>query len=331
LSTIWAIREKAGLLRKPSREPIQLTAGPMPTSNPLPATDGKKLFVLGTQARGELVRYDAKSQQFAPYLGGLSATEVDFSRDGQWVAYLAYPEGSLWRSKVDGSGRVQLTSPPMRPFLPRWSPDGKRIVFYAQTPGRPYKIYIVSVEGGAPQQLMPGERNEHDPGWSPDGNSLVFGRLLSLEGEASGAVAVHLFDLRTQQISTLPGSEGYWSARWSPDGRYIAALAPASQSLVLFDFATNKWVELLKAGVGYPNWSRDGKWVYSNLFSESPGAVIRVRISDRKVETVASMKDLQGTPTGFAVWWSALAPDDSPLVLRDASLQEIYALDWEAP
>jgi Tol biopolymer transport system component len=178
---------------------------------------------------------------------------------------------------------------------------------------------------------MPGERNEHDPGWSPDGNSLVFGRLLSLEGEASGAVAVHLFDLRTQQISTLPGSEGYWSARWSPDGRYIAALAPASQSLVLFDFATNKWVELLKAGVGYPNWSRDGKWVYSNLFSESPGAVIRVRISDRKVETVASMKDLQGTPTGFAVWWSALAPDDSPLVLRDASLQEIYALDWEAP
>ena len=329
--TIWAIREKAGLLRKPSREPMQLTAGPIDTTYPVPATDGKKLFVLGSQLRGQLLRYDEKPRKFSPYLGGISATEVDFSRDGQWVAYLSYPEGSLWRSKVDGSQRLQLTSPPMRPFLPRWSPDGKRIVFYARTTGRPYKIYIVSAEGGAPQQLMPGERNEHDPGWSPDGNSLVFGRLPSLEGEASGAVAVHLFDLRTHRISTLPGSEGFWSARWSPDGRYIAALGPASQSLVLFDFTTNKWVELLRAFVGYQNWSRDGKWVYCNLYSESPEAVIRVRISDHKVERVASLKDLEGTPTGFAVWWSGLAPDDSPLVLRDTSAQEIYALEWEAP
>jgi Tol biopolymer transport system component len=208
-------------------------------------------------------------------------------------------------------------------------------VFYARTPGRPYKIYIVSAEGGAPQQLMPGERHEHDPGWSPDGNRLVFGGIPWLEGATSGAVAIHLFDLRTHQVSTLPDSEGYWGPRWSPDGRYIAALRPLEGAtptgLVLFDFTTNKWVELLKAVVGYPNWSRDGKWVYCNLLSESPGAVIRIRIKDRKVERVASMKDLQGTPTGFAAWWSALAPDDSPMVLRDTSVQEIYALDWEAP
>jgi serine/threonine protein kinase/Tol biopolymer transport system component len=330
LSTIWAIREKAGLLGKASREPIQLTAGPIGTGSPVPATDGKKLFVLGGQARGQLLRYDAKSRQFAPYLGGISATGVDFSRDGQWVAYLAYPEGSLWRSKADGSQRLQLTSPPMRPQLPRWSPDEKRIVFYSQTTGRPYKIYIVSAEGGTPQQQMPGERHEHDPGWSPDGNSLVFGRHPSLEDATGGHVAIHLFDLRTHQISTLPGSEGYWAARWSPDGRYIAALE-GDTGLVLFDFTTNKWVELLKALVGYPNWSRDGKWVYGNLFSESPGAVIRVRISDRKVERVVSMKDLQGSPTGFAWWWSGLAPDDSPLVLRDTSVQEVYALEWEGP
>jgi Tol biopolymer transport system component len=101
---------------------------------------------------------------------------------------------------------------------------------------------------------------------------------------------------------------------------------------VLFDFTTNKWVELLRAFTAYPNWSRDGKWVYCGSDYEGIVAVIRVRISGRKVETVASMKDLQGRPTGFwGAWWSGLAPDDSPLVLRDTSVQEIYALEWEAP
>jgi hypothetical protein len=29
--------------------------------------------------------------------------------------------------------------------------------------------------------------------------------------------------------------------------------------------------------------------------------------------------------------WLGLAPDDSPLLLRDTGTEEIYALDWEAP
>ena len=54
-------------------------------ATPLPSKDGKKLFVIGIQQRAELVRYDAKSGEFIPYLGGISAGDVDFSRDGQWV------------------------------------------------------------------------------------------------------------------------------------------------------------------------------------------------------------------------------------------------------
>ena len=89
--------------RKVSREPVQLTTGPLQFSNPLPSRDGKKLFVVGIQPRAELVRYDAKSGDFVPYLGGISASDVDFSRDGQWVTYVSLPEGTLWRSKLDGS------------------------------------------------------------------------------------------------------------------------------------------------------------------------------------------------------------------------------------
>lgn len=276
------------------------------------------------------MRYDAKARQFAPYLGGISATEVDFSRDGQWVAYLAYPEGSLWRSKADGSQRLQLTLPPMRPFLPRWSPDGRQILFYAATPDHPYKIYMVSAQGGAPQQLMTGKRNEHDPGWFPDGNSLVFGRMPWLETEAAGPVAVHLLDLRRHQVSTLPRSQGLFSPRWSPDGHYVAALTMDAE-FILFDFATQKWLRLTDGSVSYPTWSRDGKYIYSGGLYEKENAIHRVRINDRRLERIVS---LGGLPQRAGFWgapWLGLAPDDSPLVLRDTSVQEIYALDWEAP
>jgi hypothetical protein len=33
---------------------------------------------------------------------------VSFSRDGRWVAYVTYPEGELWRSKLDGSQKLKL-------------------------------------------------------------------------------------------------------------------------------------------------------------------------------------------------------------------------------
>jgi WD40 repeat protein len=110
---IWAIREKGEFLHKANRTPMQLTTGPLNFSGPVASKDGKRIFVIGSQPRGELLRYEAKAGQFVPYLGGISATDVSFSRDGQWVVYVAYPEGTLWRSRVDGGERLQLSFPPL--------------------------------------------------------------------------------------------------------------------------------------------------------------------------------------------------------------------------
>ena len=101
-----------------------------------------------------------------------------FSKDLQWVAYVSYPEGILWKSKLDGSGRVQLSYPPLLAGLPRWSPDGKQIAFFDALAGKPGRIYLVSAAGGDPHQLLPEDSEpQRDPDWSRDGNKILQWRL----------------------------------------------------------------------------------------------------------------------------------------------------------
>jgi len=300
---LWALREKEGLLHKFSREPMQLTSGAISYGYPIPSKDGRKLFAVAGMVRGELERCDAKSKAFEPFLSGISAQDVAFSKDGQWVAYVSYPEGTLWRSKADGSDRLQLSFPPLYAMLPRWSPDGKQLVFFDFQTGKPTRIYLVSADGGTPQAMMPGgPQTQSDPVWAPDGNSVAFGR---------------------DGIHTK-----LYSPRWSPDGRYIIGLPLDSLGLRLFDFKTQKWAVLSNAAAAYPGWSQDGKYVYFLQYQPDVG-VFRVGIRDRKVERVANLKGFQ--MTGYWGLWLGLAPDDSPLLLKDTGSQEIVALDWDAP
>ncbi len=320
---IWARQEKGRWFGKADSEPIQLTSGPMYFFSALPSKDGKKLFVVGALSRGELTRYDTKSATFAPFLSGISADGVSFSRDGGWVAYVSYPDTTLWKSKADGSQRVQLSFPPLMPELPTWSPDGKQIAFYGMLPGQKSKLYTVAADGGTPRELIPEDpREEFDPTWSADGTKIAFGAA-----PADPNSAVRVLDLSTHQMSTLPDSKGLFSTRWSPDGRYLIAMPFGSRSLMLFDFASQKWEEIAKVSMGFPNWSKNGDYVYFLHEADHP-SVMRIRIRDRKIEEVADLKNFR--QAGYWSIWLGMAPDDSPLLLRDTGTQDVYALDWQA-
>ena len=117
-SQLWVLDERRGLLRRPPTEPVQLTSGPIRWNTSIPSKDGTKIFAHGVILRGELDRYDAQSGRPQPYLGGISADQVTFSRDGQFVAYVTFPEGILWRANRDGSHPVQLTDTPLYPLNP---------------------------------------------------------------------------------------------------------------------------------------------------------------------------------------------------------------------
>ena len=319
--SIWELRERTSWTGKKSLEPVQLTSGPLALSSPLPSKDGKKVFVTGRRPRGELVRYDSQSNHLVPYLSGISAEHLCFSKDGQWVAYVMFPEGTLWRSRLDGSQRLQLSFAPLYASMPRWSPDGKRIAFFSTTSGKPAKIYVVSADVGGPEELLPGDDHpEADPYWSPDGASIVFGSIY-----ASATIGIRILDLKTHRVTALPGSEQLFSPRWSPDGKYIAAIRSNSQSLMIYDRAKQKWAEVFQErNVSFPNWSKDGSYLYFLSWPEAP-AVFRMRLSDSHIERVADLKDFQ--PTGYWDDWMGLDVNDSPLLLRDTGLEDVYGLD----
>jgi Tol biopolymer transport system component len=320
---IWALDERHPPFRRLSRTPVQLTSGPIHWDVPIPSRDGGKIFAVGSTPRGQLVRLDLQSKQFQPFLGGVSAEFIDFSKDRTQIAYVTYPDGVLWRAKADGTERAQITSPPLYPMGCRWSPDGTQILFTAQRNASRNGLYTVPARGGNSRLLVPDVdgTGQEDGYWSPDGRRLVY----AVEPQ----YGLRIFDLNSGKSSEIPGSKRLFSPRWSPDGRYIAAITAGPPTTIkLFNLQTQQWSILTEhtGPWGFPSWSRDGKFIYAlNGFG---GSVQRISVPDGKSEPVF---DLSGVHLIGAVgFWFGLDPNDTPLLLRNNGTSDIYALTLEA-
>jgi Tol biopolymer transport system component len=288
------------------------------------------LFVVGEERRGELLRYDSKSQAFSPFLPKFSADHVSFSKNRQWMAYVQYPEGTLWRSRLNGTESLQLSFAPARAYLPRWSPDGEWIAF-AGIPalGEPPKLYRVRADGlTAPEELLGQGAEGWSLDWSPNGNAVIFGRAGATEAPEAADIAT--LDLKTRKIEALPGSQGLQAPQWSPDGRRLAARAVGSRRLKLYDSRSGQWTDLGFENADYETWSQDGRYIYFNTLSnpKDPG-LFRLRVADRKIEELYAWKDIM--LAGIYGLWSGITPDGSLLILRDTGTRDIYAIDVDLP
>jgi DNA-binding winged helix-turn-helix (wHTH) protein/Tol biopolymer transport system component len=320
-SHIWILDERGGLLRQPSSQPLELTSGPMGWCCITPSRDGRTLFATGLTARGELVRFDAGTGQLRPYLGGISAEFLSFSRDGRSVAYVSFPDGVLARANSDGSGRVQMSDPPAHPKLIQRSPDGTRLI-YSDSPASKGEdvMYSMPSQGGKPTRVLPDDNGtQQDAGWSPDGSKVVY----FTDSD------ICILDLASHKTNSLPGSAGLFSPRWSPDGASIIAMTGDSLTLKRFDLATQRWSTLLhrEGGIVFPTWSHDGRYVYILYLNDNPG-IYRIRATGGETERIFDLTGFHHT--GTFTYWFGLDPTDAPLLLRDAGSEDIYALTLEA-
>jgi Tol biopolymer transport system component len=316
---IWVLPERrTSWGRAELGAPAQLTTGPITFGAVTPSADGKQLFVIGDDRRIELVSYDRKSKQLVPFLGGISGGELEVSPDGQWVVYSTYPDSNLWRSKLDGSERLQLTFAPINAHEPRWSPDGKQIVFTDV----PRRLIIVSPDGGRPQQVMPqGEFPDTEVGvgcWLPDGNSIVF-----VMTSGTNPSTTYQLNLKTQEVSKFPDTEGLGGGLVSRDGHYMLF------GRKLYDFQTRQWSDFREGARGCAEsvWSHDNKSVYQCRGNGDQLEVVRISVPDGQVERVLELKGV--TLGGYWPGVVGLLPDDSPLLMLNKSKQEVYRLDLQ--
>ncbi len=219
--------------------------------------DGRRLLYAtsGNHSFVEQVPFDPEKSQVTGsptliYQGARSIWSADFSPDGSWLVFRSSsPQEDLFLIHADGSELRQLTNDPARDRAPRWSPDGRKILFSSNRSGK-YEAWTIRPDGGGLTQIthLASPQPVLNPFWSPDGRQIGF---------TYGSLGTALLDLSGApgSLRVLPRVDGQVLARasWFEDGRYLAGVllrpdeSPAP-GIVLWSLADNTYRRLTETG-----------------------------------------------------------------------------------
>ena len=325
---LWGIREAWNWFRRSHLGPVQLTHGPDSLHVAIPSQTGSRVFAFSFRSNRELQKIEPQAHHAESLILNANAEIASVSPDGHLALYTDRPDGSLWRSSVDGSQRLRLTKPPLVASAPHWSRDGKQILFTGVRPGYLRQIYFLSADGGGLRAVLPEGREAADADWSPDATQIV---VSMREKKTQPRFGIYLFKSSTSEWTLLPESRGLVAPRWSPDGRYIAALDETNHRLLLYDFLTEKWSDVAEGGLlGAPFWTCGSSALYFQDQLGSEQAIYRVNIANRQVEKVFSCGEILRSSPSHCIF-SGLGSDGSLYVMVERGLTDIYALDLDLP
>jgi Tol biopolymer transport system component len=295
---------------------IRLTSNQLSIRAFTATRDGSGLYVLGLMDEGAMRAYDAASRKLAPFLENLSMLQFAISPDHQWMAYSEYPSRHLWKSRLDGGEKVQLTD--SYALMQQWSPNGKWLVYSDWK-----NLYLVSADGGAPAKLTPDGHGDVAPTWFPDGKSIAF----SYYPHPDQPLNIHILDLASHQVSTMPNADGYFWPSWSPDGNYLVAIAENPSRMVMYSAKTKTWKDLHSFDTvwSYWTWAADSKSLYISHVEGNNG-IYQLTVPEGKWTKLSGLEGVND-PSGFDSFIS-LTPGGQPAIMSRTGVAQLYLLHW---
>jgi eukaryotic-like serine/threonine-protein kinase len=302
--------------RKPT--PVRITGNQIPILASTPSRDSRGLFVLSRMDEGAMRAYDPRLKKLAPILDDLSMLGFVISPNRMWMAYTEYPSRNLWKSRLDGSDRLQLTH--SYSVMEQWSPDGKWLVYSNWK-----NLFLISSDGGAPEKLTTGGRTPIAPTWSSDGKTIAF----SYFPYPDILPRIEVIDLATRQVSAMPTGKGYYYPSWSPDGKWLVAMAENPARMALYSTATNTWKDLraFPEQWGFWSWAPDSNSLYmALLFGKATDGIYRMTIPGGKWEKLTDSEGVN--PANGTESFVSLTREGQPAVMSRTGTAQIYLLYW---
>ena len=196
---------------------------------------------------------------------GEFGNQLALSRDGRRLVYTRYScDADIWRLELSGPGSP--AGPPARLIAstwwdtcPRYSPDGRKIVFVSRRSGF-WEIWICDADGSNLIQLtnFRGD-NAGTPRWSPDGSRIAFDVLVDGQYDV---FAMSVGGGKPRRVTDNPAQDD--SPSWSRDGKwiYFASNRTGETQVWKTPAGGGEPIQVTRRG-GYAAFeSNDGKFLY---------------------------------------------------------------------
>src|SRR5690348_15970904 len=139
------------------------------------------LFLLAVASFGENFAAADRPLEFDDLMRARRLSDPQISPDGKSAVYVITTankkenraDSDIWLVPLAGGEPRQLTASPRHDRHPRWSPDGKWIVFESNR-GCTFQLYVIASDGGEARQITTISTEATQPIWSPDGRHIAF-------------------------------------------------------------------------------------------------------------------------------------------------------------
>jgi len=297
---LWrvAINEESGEVRGEA-EPLTTPSawsGQIKTSR-----DGRSIVYVSVDAKSNVkkIAFDPAKERVVGLpvpvtQGARQVGSVDPSPDGQLLVY--YSTGKQENLVVisnDGSNPVQLTNDQYKNRGPRWSPDGKRIIFYSNRSGH-YELWCINPDGsGLEQMTKTSGESLTMPEWLPDGEH-AFCSIMQ-KGTFIIDLKVPIDERKPQPLVSARGSDTVFSVNSvSPDGRFLAGYWVTSNDEVIprvlvYSLQSKTYRTVADSGFAGP-WLSDSR----RLFYYRNGRVYLVDTQTKKSHQILAPPEGEG-------------------------------------